>query len=62
MSDMRGADLGPESPQQMTMEMMQRRTRAMSLALVRATGHRAVTGVLTAEQVSNWIVAPVVKP
>lgn len=62
MGGMRDADIGPESPQQMTMQMMQRRTQAKSLALVRATGHQVVIEVLTADQVSNWIVAPVLKP
>ena len=62
MGDMRGADIGPESPQQMTMQMMQRRTQTKSLTLVRATGHKVVLDVLTADQVSNWIVAPVVRP
>jgi hypothetical protein len=56
--EMRKADLGPDSPQAMTMQMMQRNTGAANFDIVRAAGREALTQVLTADQVSGWIIAP----
>lgn len=62
MAGMRGADLGPESPQQMTMQMAQRRATSKSLAMVRARGRRVLLEVLEPDQVVNWVIAPGLKP
>ena len=62
MGAMRGADLGPDSPQQMTMQMMQRNAGAESHRFVRAGGHRVVLEVLRPGQVTDWVVAPVMRP
>jgi len=62
MGKLRGADLGPDSPQAMTMQMMQRNMGARNLAYVRAGGHRVILEVLTQQQVTNWVVAPKITP
>lgn len=62
MGSMRGADLGPDSPQAMTMQMMQRNMAASNFSYVRAGAQRVLLEVLTPEQVANWVVAPVVRP
>ena len=59
---LRGADLGPDSPQAMTMRMMQRNMGARNLAFIRAAGRRVILEVLTRQQVTNWVVAPKVAP
>jgi hypothetical protein len=58
MGTMMGAELGPESPQQMTMQMMQRQGSSRSMDLVRANGHTVITEILRPRQVTDWIVAP----
>jgi hypothetical protein len=56
--ELRKANLGPDSPQAMTMQMMQRNTGSANFDIVRAAGREALTEVLTVDQVSTWIIAP----
>jgi hypothetical protein len=60
--DMKGAQLGPDSPQMMTMEMMQRGAQSQLMSRVREHGHRVVVEVLEPTQASDWIIAPALKP
>jgi hypothetical protein len=62
MGGMQEAGLGPESPQMMTMQMMQRGAQAKMMARVRELGGNVVVGILEPGQVSAWIVAPGLKP
>ena len=57
-----GGEVGSDSPQAMTMQMMQRNSAARNFAIVRKGARRALLEVLTTEQVTNWVVAPVVRP
>ncbi|MGQ0614079.1 MAG: hypothetical protein ACT4PV_10110 [Planctomycetaceae bacterium] len=52
------ADIGPESPQQMMMEMMDRQTQGGVVELLEAAGRMALLEVLTPDQVGGWVVAP----
>jgi len=52
------ADIGPDSPQQMSMQRMQRRTQGEVVEAFEAAGRRALLEVLAPEQVAAWVVAP----
>ncbi len=52
------ADIGPESPQQMMMEMMERQTQGGVVEVLEAAGRTALLEILTPDQVAGWVVAP----
>jgi hypothetical protein len=62
VTDLREAELGPESPQMMMMEMARQDVQSRLAEERRRVGHRLFVEVLDPEQVTDWIVAPTAKP
>jgi len=60
--DLDSAGLGPESPQMMTMTMMQQGARGAVADQHREAGQRLVVEILEPAQVANWVVSPTLKP
>lgn len=61
MADLQQAELGPESPQMMMMEMVRQDARGRVAEERRRVGHLLFVEVLDPEQVAAWIVAPSVR-